>query len=90
MNQQQRMSNKWKEECHSITNKSEAKFVEMKNNFENLKINNEKLRGESNELKQKELENEKIAGIYLNKIKILEQRVKDAENQATEATKRVN
>ena len=33
--------------------------------------------------------NEHSAGIYLNKIKQLEARVKDAEHQATEATKRV-
>ena len=34
-------------------------------------------------------QNEKTIGIYMNKIRTLESRVKDAETQAVEATKRV-
>jgi hypothetical protein len=64
LNIQQRMSNKWKEECHSITNQSEAKFAEMKKNFENLMSNNEKLTSDLYELRQKELE---VHNFFVNK-----------------------
>lgn len=61
LNMQQRMSNKWKEECHTITNQSEAKFNEMKKNFENLRQYNEKLARELQDAKRKEVEvNEKV------------------------------
>ena len=56
LNMQQRMSNKWKEECHTITNQSEAKFEVMRKNFEHLRLNNEKLMKELNEARKKDLE----------------------------------
>jgi hypothetical protein len=80
---------RWKEECHMITNQSEVKFIEMKKNFDNLRQYNEKLLADIQLAKQKETENEHSIGIYLNKIKQLESRVKDAEYQAGEATKRI-
>lgn len=110
LNMQQRMSNKWKEECQVLTTQSEAKFNEMKKNFENLRLHNEKLTNDIQELRRKEAEvahlycgssielvlkinlffkSERINDSYLNKIKTLESRVKDAEQQATEATKRI-
>ncbi|RMZ95770.1 sodium channel and clathrin linker 1-like [Brachionus plicatilis] len=89
LNMQQRMSNKWKEECHTITQQSEAKFLEMKNNFENLRHHSEKLTHDLQQMRVKDLDNERKLGIYSNKIKNLEQRCKDAEYQATEATKRI-
>ena len=72
-----------------ITNQSEVKFIEMKKNFDNLRQYNEKLLADIQFMKQKETENEHSTGIYLNKIKQLESRVKDAEYQAGEATKRI-
>ena len=56
LNMQQRMSNKWKEECHSITSQSEAKFSEMKRNFENLKQVNELLAKELQECRKRDVE----------------------------------
>lgn len=56
LNVQQRMANKWKEECHTITSQSEAKFSEMRKNFENLKQNNEKLTGDLRQYQQSELQ----------------------------------
>ncbi|CAF0730129.1 unnamed protein product [Brachionus calyciflorus] len=89
LNMQQRMSNKWKEECHSITQQSETKFSEMKNNFENIRLHNEKLTHELQEMRIRDLENERKLGICTNKMNILEQKCKEAEHQATEATKRI-
>ena len=56
LNVQQRMANKWKEECHAITSQSEAKFSEMRKNFENLKQNNEKLSADLRQLQLSELQ----------------------------------
>jgi hypothetical protein len=56
LNMQQRMSNKWKEECHAITNQSEAKFNEMKKNFENLRLVNEKLAREIQDARRRDVE----------------------------------
>ncbi len=89
LNMQQRMGNKWKEECHVITQQSEAKFGEMRRNFENLKRQNEKLAGECCELRQREVENEKMIGVYVGRVRAMESRIKDAEAQAAEATKRM-
>lgn len=47
---------RWKEECHAITQQSEAKFNEMKKNFENLRQTNEKINNELQELRRKEVE----------------------------------
>jgi hypothetical protein len=56
LNMQQRMSNKWKEECHTITNQSEAKFNEMKKNFENMRLVNERLAREIQDSRIKEVD----------------------------------
>jgi hypothetical protein len=56
LNMQQRMSNKWKEECHTITNQSEAKFTEMKKNFENLRLTNDKLAHEIQDSRRREVD----------------------------------
>jgi len=89
LDMQQRMANKWKEECHMITKNSEMKFGEMRKNFDNLKKQNDKLSGECYELRQRELENEKMIGIYVSRVRGMEVRVKEAETQANEATKRI-
>ena len=47
---------RWKEECHVITKESEAKFAEMKKNFDNLRSNYERLYKELQNFKQKEVE----------------------------------
>jgi hypothetical protein len=44
---------RWKEECHVITKESEAKFTEMKKNFDNLRSNYEKLYKELQDFKRK-------------------------------------
>lgn len=61
----------------------------MRKNFENLRIHNEKLANDLQELRRKDVDLERTNESYLNKIKTLEMRVKDAEQQAFEATKRV-
>ena len=47
---------RWKEECHSITQQSEAKFTEMKNNFDNIRVHNEKLVHDLQEMRIRDLE----------------------------------
>jgi predicted nuclease with TOPRIM domain len=56
LNMQQRMGNKWKEECHSITNQTEIKFNEMKKNYDNLKLHSEQLSKELAEARRREVE----------------------------------
>ena len=47
---------RWKADCIQITNESEAKFAEMKRNFDNLRSNNEKIYSDLNDFKRRELE----------------------------------
>jgi hypothetical protein len=60
---------RWKEECHSLTQVSELKFIEMKKNFDNLKQNNEKL---FNELQTFKIDKYKVK----HKLRLINQRFK--------------
>ncbi|UJR30782.1 hypothetical protein I4U23_018302 [Adineta vaga] len=88
VNRQQRMIVKYKEECHTIASQSETKINELKQKIDNLRGRNEQLQSEIGDVKRKEAETERLLIKNTNRIKTLEERLHDTEEQAIEASRR--
>ncbi|CAF1207838.1 unnamed protein product [Rotaria sordida] len=89
VNQQQRMLVKYKEECHTIASQSETTITELKQKVDNLRSRNEQLQSEIVDVKRKEAEMDRILSKNTNRMKLLERRLHDAEEQAIEASRRI-
>ncbi|CAF2498829.1 unnamed protein product [Rotaria sp. Silwood2] len=89
VNRQQRMIVKYKEECHTIASQSETTINGLKQKIDNLRSRNEQLQSEIGDVKRKDAEMDRILTKNANRIKALEERLHDAEEQAIEASRRV-
>ncbi|XP_064636176.1 sodium channel and clathrin linker 1-like isoform X2 [Lineus longissimus] len=87
---QQRMSAKWKEECHSITAKFEAKLGDCRAENSRLKTRQQELVSLLDDMRKKTTESEEMLCEYTRNIKRLENRVREAEQRAMLATKQVS
>ncbi|CAF3464004.1 unnamed protein product [Rotaria sp. Silwood1] len=89
VNRQQRMIVKYKEECHTIASQSETTINELKQKIDKLRSRNEQLQSEIGDVKRKDAEMDRILAKNSKRIKALEERLHDAEEQALEASRRV-
>ncbi|CAF3415486.1 unnamed protein product [Rotaria socialis] len=89
VNRQQRMIVKYKEECHTIASQSETRINDLKQKIDNMRGRNDQLQSEVADVKRKEAEMDRILAKNANRIKSLEERLHDAEEQAIESSRRV-
>ncbi|KAK7469486.1 hypothetical protein BaRGS_00036507 [Batillaria attramentaria] len=90
LNAQQRMSARWKEECHTITHKFEGKMDELRSEITHLRRRNDQLTGLLKESQTKVADAERIMSEYTRNIRRMEQRVQKAENRASDAAKQMS
>ncbi|XP_061164294.1 sodium channel and clathrin linker 1-like [Saccostrea echinata] len=86
---QQRMSARWKEECQSITEKFESKINDMRSEISHLKKRNDELTSLLRESQAKTMEAERMITDYAKNIYRIEERMRDSENRAAEASKQL-
>lgn len=90
LNAQQRMSARWKEECHTITHKFEGKVEELRSEISHLRQRNDQLTTLLKESQSKLADSQRTMSEYTRNIRRMEQRVHDAEKQASDLTKMVS
>ncbi|XP_078324441.1 sodium channel and clathrin linker 1-like [Crassostrea virginica] len=86
---QQRMSSRWKEECQSITEKFECKISDLRSEVSHLKKRNDELMSLLRESQAKTLEAERMITDYAKNIYRIEERMRDSESRAAEASKQL-
>lgn len=86
---QQRMSARWKEECQSITEKFECKINDLRSEVSHLKKRNDELTSLLRESQTKTLEAERMITDYAKNIYRIEERMRDSEARAAEASKQL-
>ncbi|XP_052792701.1 sodium channel and clathrin linker 1-like isoform X2 [Mya arenaria] len=90
LNNQQRMCARWKEECTSIAQKYEGKLSEMKGEVTQLKNRNKEVTKLLKDSQEKTLQAEKMIQEYTRGIQRMEQRMRDSENRAADASKQLS
>lgn len=90
LNAQQRMSARWKEECHTITHKFEGKMEELRAEITHLRRRNDQLTSLLKESQTKVADVERIMSEYTRNIRRMELRVQKAENRASDAAKQMS
>ncbi|KAK3100104.1 hypothetical protein FSP39_014826 [Pinctada imbricata] len=86
---QQRMSARWKEECQTITEKFEVKINDLRSEVSQLKKRNDELTSLLRESQSKTVEAERMITDYAKNIRRIEERMRDSENRAAEASKQL-
>ncbi|RUS87685.1 hypothetical protein EGW08_004526 [Elysia chlorotica] len=86
---QQRMGARWKEECSTLTHKFEGKLAESRAEVAHLKKRNEEMTSLLKDSQTKTAEVEKLLSDYTQNIRRMEERVREAELQAGEASKQL-
>ncbi|XP_033743237.1 sodium channel and clathrin linker 1-like isoform X1 [Pecten maximus] len=87
---QQRMSAKWKEECETITKKFEVKINDTRTEMSHVRRRNDELTTLLRDSQAKTMEAEKMITDYARNIYRMEERVRESETRASEATKQLS
>lgn len=87
---QQRMCAKWKEECTSISQKYELKLKDLRDEISQLKRRNQEVTKVLKDSQEKTMQAEKMIHEYTRGIQRLEQRMRESENRAADASKQLS